>query len=173
MRLSTSGSVIEYMFLPARSRALLKPTRSTHAKAKPRAPGSRERSTGTPDREQAEIVLVEWLNLRGKRDGPTDPASIFVTDLLNHYLQQRGPKVVAPGRIAYAVLALTDFFEGNTVAEVTPQTCGRYVDKRVRSLGTVWRELGVLRAAINYAHKTRHDHPHRRCGTSRTPRAAR
>jgi len=52
------------------------------------------------------------------------------------------------------VLALTDFFEGNTVAEVTPQTCGRYVDKRVRSLGTVWRELGVLRAAINYAHKT-------------------
>ncbi len=93
-------------------------------------------------------------NLRGKRDGPTDPASILVTDVLNHYLQQRGPKVAAPGRIAYAVLALTDFFEGNAVAEVTPQTCGRYVEKRGRSLGTVRRELGVLRAAINYAHKT-------------------
>ena len=114
---------------------------------------SRERSTGTADREQAEIVFAEWLQLRGRRDGPSDPASILVTDVLNHYLQQRGPKIAAPGRIAYAVLALTDFFEGNTVADVTPQTCGRYVEKRGRSKGTVRRELGVLRAAINYAHK--------------------
>ena len=76
-----------------------------------------------------------------------------MTDVLNRYLQERGPKVAAPGRIAYAVLALTDFFEGNTVADVTPQTCGRYVEKRGRSKGTVRRELGVLRAAINYAHK--------------------
>jgi integrase len=52
------------------------------------------------------------------------------------------------------VLALTDFFEGNTVADVTPQTCSRYVEKRGRSKGTVRRELGVLRAAINYAYKS-------------------
>ena len=45
---------------------------------------------------------------------------------------------------------MTDFFEGNSVAEVTPQTCGRYVDKRGRSIGTARRELGVLRAAINF-----------------------
>jgi integrase len=115
---------------------------------------SRERSTGTADREQAEIVFAEWLQLRGRRDGPSDPAAILVTDVLNLYLQERGPKVAAPGRIAYAVLALTDFFEGNTVAEVTPQTCGRYVEKRWRSKGTTRRELGVLRAAINYAHKS-------------------
>lgn len=115
---------------------------------------SRERSTRTADREQAEIVFAEWLQLRGRRTGPSDPSAILVTDVLNHYLQQRGPKVAAPGRIAYAVLALTDLFEGNTVADVTPQTCGRYVEKRGRSKGTVRRELGVLRAAINYAHKT-------------------
>jgi len=76
-----------------------------------------------------------------------------VTDVLNDYLQERGPKIAAPGRIAYAVLSLTDFFEGNTIADVTPQTCGRYVEKRERSQGTVRRELGVLRAAINYAHR--------------------
>jgi integrase len=52
-----------------------------------------------------------------------------------------------------AVLALTNFFEGNTVADVTVQTCSRYSEKRGRSAGTVRRELGVLRAAINYAHK--------------------
>ena len=114
---------------------------------------SRERSTGAADRETAEVEFAEWMQRRGRRAGPSDPAAILVTDVLNEYLQQRGSKVVAPERIAYAVLALTDFFEGNSVADVTPQTCGRYIEKRERSAGTVRRELGVLRASINYAHR--------------------
>ncbi len=44
---------------------------------------SRERSTGTADREQAEVVFAEWLQRRGRRDGPSDPAAILVTDVLN------------------------------------------------------------------------------------------
>jgi integrase len=36
---------------------------------------------------------------------------------------------------------------------VTPETCSRYGEKRGRSAGTVRRELGVLRAAINHAYK--------------------
>jgi integrase len=73
--------------------------------------------------------------------------------VLQDYQEHRGQKVAAPERIAFAVLALTDFFEGNSVADVTPITCGRYAEKRGRSAGTVRRELGVLRAAINHAHK--------------------
>jgi integrase len=115
---------------------------------------SRERSTGTADREQAEILFAEWLQLRGRRSGPSDPSAILVTNVLNDYLRDRAPKVAAADRMIYAVLALTDFFEGNTVADVTPQTCERYVEKRGRSKGTVRRELGVLRAAINHAHKS-------------------
>lgn len=115
---------------------------------------SRERSTGTANREEAEVVFAEWLQRRGRRSGPSEPAAILVTDVLNDYLQERSPKVVAAERIAYAVLALTDFFEGNSVADVTPQTCGRYVEKRRRSAGTARRELGVLRAAINFAHRS-------------------
>jgi len=114
---------------------------------------SRERSTSTADREQAEIIFAEWLHRRGRRAGPSDPASILVTDVLNEYAEQRGPKTAAPARIAYAVDALIDFFEGNSLADVTPQTCGRYVERRGRSIGTVRRELGVLRAATNYAFK--------------------
>src|SRR5262249_8128418 len=45
------------------------------------------------------------------------------------------------------------FFEGNNAADVTPQICARYAEKRGRSAGTVRRELGVLRAAINHAHR--------------------
>jgi integrase len=115
---------------------------------------SRERSTGTANREQAESFFSGWLQLRGRRDGPCDPSAILVTEVLNDYLEQRGPKLAAPARIGYAVDALTDFFEGNTVADVTPQTCSSYAEKRGRSAGTVRRELGVLRAAINYAHKS-------------------
>jgi integrase len=114
---------------------------------------SRERSTSATEREQAEIVFAEWMQRRGRRAGPSDPATVLITDVLNEYQEHRGPKVAAPARIAYAVLALTDFFEGNSVGDVTPQTCGRYVEKRGRSAGTARRELGVLRAAINYAHR--------------------
>jgi integrase len=114
---------------------------------------SRERSTGTAEREQAETVFAEWMQRRGRRVGPSDPSSILITDVLNEYQEQRGAKVAAPARIAYSVLALTDFWEGNSVADVSPQTCGRYLEKRGRSAGTVRRELGVLRAAINYAHR--------------------
>jgi hypothetical protein len=114
---------------------------------------SRERSTGTPDRQQAQIKLAEFLQQRDRRAGPRHPNEILVTALLNEYATERGPKVAAQDRIAYAVLALTDFFEGNSLADVTPQTCARYAEKRRRSAGTVRRELGVLRAAINYAHR--------------------
>jgi hypothetical protein len=112
---------------------------------------SRERSTGTADREHAQIKLAEFLQRRSRRAGPRDPSQVLVTDILNEYQQHRGPKVAAPARIAYAVLALTDFWEGNSVADVTPQTCSRYAETRGRSAGTIRRELGVLRAAISFA----------------------
>jgi integrase len=133
---------------------------------------SRECSTGTPDREQAETFLAEWLQLRGRRNGPSDPAHLFVTDVLNDYARERGPKVAAENRIGYAVSALADFWEGRAVADVTPQTCGQYVENRLReevrpkskkkwrrSPGTARRELGVLRAAINYARSGRITRP--------------
>lgn len=115
---------------------------------------SRERSTGTADREQAQVELAKFLQQQVQQSRPRDPAQVYVTDLLTQYATERGAKAVAGDRIAYAVLALTDFWAGRTAAEVTPQTCGRYVETRARSAGTVRRELGVLRAAINYAHRS-------------------
>ena len=113
---------------------------------------SRERSTGTADRQQAEIALAEFIHQRTRSAGPRDPAETLITDILADYAQERGPATSAPWRIGYAIAALATFWEGRTVAEVTKQTCAGYVRARGRSDGTSRRELGVLRAAINYAH---------------------
>src|SRR5262245_33721688 len=109
---------------------------------------SRERSTGTANREQAEIALAEFIQQRTRSAGPRDPAEMLITDILADYAQEHGPATSAPWRIG----ALATFWEGRSVAEVTKQTCAGYVRARERSAGTSRRELGVLRAAINYAH---------------------
>jgi hypothetical protein len=76
-----------------------------------------------------------------------------VTDALPEYAMEHGPKVVAPRAIGSAIGALTEFWQGRVVADITPQTCGRYAEARQRSANTVRRELSVLRAAINHAHR--------------------
>lgn len=59
-------------------------------------------------------------------------------------------------RIAYALTPLADYWEGKTCADITRESCAAYTRWRERSDGTVRRELGVLRAAINHAHKEGH-----------------
>ena len=70
---------------------------------------SRERSTGTSDREQAEIVFAEFLHARARRDSPTDPSEMLVTDILTYYASERGPKVAAPDVMLRAIDMLIDF----------------------------------------------------------------
>jgi integrase len=113
---------------------------------------SRERSTGTADRERAEIVFGAFLQARG-RTGPGDPSEMLVTDALTDYARERGPKVTAPEVMGRAIDMLTGFWEGRVVADVRPQTCSLYCQTRKRAAGTVRRELGVLQAAINHAHR--------------------
>ena len=113
---------------------------------------SRKRTTGTASREEAEIVFAEWLHGRTRRDGPSDPAEILVTDILISYIAERGPKVIGQETLARAVENLARQWEGLTVVEV-PANVDAYIRRRDRAAGTVRRELGVLQAAINYSHK--------------------
>ena len=54
---------------------------------------SRKCSTGTADSEAAQIFFADWLQLRGKRVGPSDPAETLVTDILFAYATEHGPRV--------------------------------------------------------------------------------
>jgi hypothetical protein len=67
---------------------------------------SRERSTSTADREQAEIALAEFIQQRTRSAGPRDPAETLITDVLADYAQEHGQTISAPWRVGYAVAAL-------------------------------------------------------------------
>jgi integrase len=109
-------------------------------------------ATGTSDREQAEVVFAEWLQLRRKSTVPSDPDKILVAEVLNDYAIERGPKVAGKETLANAITSLAKLWDGKTVADV-PSFVDSYIKKRDRAAGTVRRELGVLQAAINHAHK--------------------
>ncbi|MCC5996502.1 MAG: site-specific integrase [Oceanicaulis sp.] len=130
---------------------------------------SRERSTGSRDRAEAEIALAQFLQARKRYTGPRDPSEILITEILDAYGAERGPEVASPERIAWAIEALVPFWTGKAAAAVNRETCLAYAAHRIaaerqRSLdagrdprgvsdGTIRRELGVLRAAINHAHR--------------------
>jgi len=113
---------------------------------------SRKRTTGTADREEAENIFADWLQSHRRPSGPSDPAEALVTDILETYASERGPKVIGKETMANAVTVLAGLFEGKTVAEV-PASIDAYIKRRDRAAGTTRRELGVLQAAINHAHK--------------------
>ncbi|WP_394648907.1 tyrosine-type recombinase/integrase [uncultured Sphingomonas sp.] len=117
---------------------------------------SQKRSAGTGDREQAEAALASFIgerHRRGRPAGPCHPDHFPIADALSLYGDLHGPTTAAPDRIAYAIDALLPFWEGSMAGDISDETCRAYAEHRGRSEGTVRRELGVLRAAINFAHR--------------------
>jgi integrase len=114
---------------------------------------SRERSTGTTDREEAEKALAVFIFARTRRAGPRGPAETLVTTVLGDYAEVHAD-TLGFDRIAYAVRALVPFWQERTVAGVNEATCRQYVKHRGVANGTARRELSVLRTAINCAVKS-------------------
>jgi integrase len=115
----------------------------------------RKRSTGTSDRQEAQIILasfIQQLQIHQQPNRPLDPSEYLISDALALYGELHAPTTKAPDRIAYAIEPLLDFWERNTVGDITKQTCRAYLKARGRSDGTMRRELGVLKAALNFAY---------------------
>lgn len=116
---------------------------------------SRERTTGQSEFRRAEEAFAAWLLERGRAGNfsPRSPDKTAIADVLADYANEHGPRTSAPDRIAYAVDRLLEFWDASAVDAIRPETCRRYKAERGASDGTVRRELGVLRAAVNHAVK--------------------
>lgn len=115
---------------------------------------SHERSTGTRDIGQAQEALANFIRRQFRKGGPCDPGSLPIIDALENYALEHAPTTAAPARIAYAIDALGPYWGDLIVSDVTPETCKAYQEHRGVSDGTIRREFGVLRAAIN--HEVKH-----------------
>lgn len=116
----------------------------------------RQRSTGTSDRAEADLRLADFLIERHtpvRPDGPRDPHRFPIEEAIALYAVEHSENTADPKRLGYAMKALLSFWEGKAVGEVTAATCREYARKRGRSDGTLRRELGVLRAALNHCAK--------------------
>ena len=69
------------------------------------------------------------------------------------YAEEHAGSVASPERIGYAIDALYRFWGEQPVSIIRGETCRRYARERGASDGTVRRELGTLRAAINHCFK--------------------
>lgn len=111
----------------------------------------RRRSTGTGSRDEADQALGRFL-LQRDRDtaGPRDPSERRIAEVLAAYADEKGSHAVDPARIGYAIKALLTFWVSRHVGDINEPTCRAYMRSRKAAAGTVRKELGTLKAAINY-----------------------
>lgn len=110
---------------------------------------------GPGGREGAEEALNRYLSQRFQMpDQPQQPQDVGLSLILARYLETMREEMAAPERQAYAVKALVGFWSSKSAGDVSETTCRAYVKTRP-SQGTARRELGVLRAALNKAHRDR------------------
>ena len=72
------------------------------------------------------------------------------SQVLAIYAEDHAPTVADPARIAYAIDALEPFWGPHPVDYIRGETCRLYQKHRGRADATVRRELGTLRAALNF-----------------------
>ena len=118
--------------------------------------GRRDRSTGTRDRRVAEAALARYLAEMDRPAGPATPDQVTVAAVLTHYASEHGAATKAPDRIGYAIAALAPILGALPVGSINGEVCRYYERERRKATGTVRRELGVLRAAINRCHAEGH-----------------
>lgn len=119
---------------------------------------SRERSTGTRDRQRAHEIFAEWLGRYGEGSGtwtgPRRASETRIADILAHYAEDHvAEHVIAKATVGFAMKPLLAWWGDRTCDFIKPETCRAYVRERKARPTTAARELTVLRAALGHAHK--------------------
>ena len=137
--------------------------------------GQRKKRTGCgpEDRAGAERALAEYLSQKhdASRERAKNPSDVYVSDVLNIYLQDKAAEIANPRRTAQRIGILLDWWGERTLADVNGKSCRDYAKSRI---GQQWRsakpektgkaprlvtaagarrELEDMRAAINYHYK--------------------
>lgn len=119
---------------------------------------SREHSTGTGDRDQAELYFAEWKLRRFRPERAVEPHEFYVADAISHYLAKRLDDVTDPERLANAAKPIIRFFDGYSVGDINDALIKEYCQKRRKGRGdkglkdgTLRRELSLLSTAIRRA----------------------
>ena len=116
--------------------------------------GGKEYATGARDEREAEAALGQYLISKSAvPDSPQQRDRITVGDVLTIYADEHASTVADPARIGWAIDALVPFWGEQPVAAVTGNTCRAYRKKRGVGDGTIRRELGTLRAALNHCER--------------------
>jgi len=115
--------------------------------------GTTRISTGTDNRDEAEKALAAFIEQKYRPTGPAAPNEMSISLCLSIYGEEHGMTVASPERIGYAIDALDRFWGEQPVSVIRGETCRRYARERGVADGTVRRELGTLRAAINHCFK--------------------
>jgi integrase len=117
--------------------------------------GRREFSTGSADGGEAQAFLGKILADRRHeaRTGPPERREVLISDVLADYLEDRGDNQTQPATVAGRVVKLLNFWEYKFVNEITPAKVKDYAKASGVKPGTLRRELGILRAALNHAVK--------------------
>ena len=113
----------------------------------------KKRSTGTSDGREAEKILAAFISDRNADHA--GPEQYLVAQALTLYAEGHAATTQAPERIGYAISALLPFFGERRVQSLTEDDFKTYAKERGKAPGTIRRELTTLRAAINYAARSR------------------
>jgi integrase len=111
----------------------------------------RQLSTRTRDKRQADAFLANFI--AGQADPQPDAPT--VGKILAGYETDKLPKIRSTGSLTYAAAALHARLGDLKPEHLTPATIERYARERGAKAGTILREIGVLRAALKWAHARR------------------
>lgn len=112
-------------------------------------------TTGETDRASAEEALAAYL---AELDAPDLGAEPTIADILDAYLKDRDGQVADHARLRDAAKQVIRHIGWMEAGSITPSACRRYVKLRHKDGvkdGTIGKELGTLRAAVNLAEAER------------------
>lgn len=121
----------------------------------PKLKRTRHSSLGTTDLQEAIDILTEWY-LKERRPKRAEPEDVSLNLVLLNYYNDHARHIASAEQAMIACAHLNAFFEMDKVGDLDldrQEAYARHRREQGASDGTISREMSVVRAALNRAHK--------------------